>query len=263
MNEIGESLDAIPIETLTVRAFRAIDEPESAAEFIAQHRRVLEEFGITNVTTNTEEWMSDPDTYVIVAHSSIHGLVGGIRVEVDKGRRPLPIQTALVKLDPAIKASLSILRHQGNAEICGLWNANRYNSRGLPAMLAMAAVSIANQVGLRTVVCLVAHYTLRHALRVGFTIIDEVGDGGTFTYPIPSIKAIAMVVPDVTTLASAPPSSRKQLLSLRIRPDQERVEVLNGVPVRVSYRLCLDSNVSEHHPYSAIRSMYQGFAESA
>ena len=75
------------IERITFKAFHAPDEPELCAEFLREHRRVLEDFGIANVTTNTADWTSDPDTYVIVAISEKQGMVGGIRVEVDKDNK--------------------------------------------------------------------------------------------------------------------------------------------------------------------------------
>ncbi|HRH39008.1 MAG TPA: hypothetical protein PK760_11710, partial [Flavobacteriales bacterium] len=84
--------------TLTFKAFRATNEPELCAEFLRQHRKVLEDFGITNVTTNDDAWTKDPNTYVIVALADDASMVGGIRLEVDKGTRDLPIQSALFKL---------------------------------------------------------------------------------------------------------------------------------------------------------------------
>lgn len=251
------------METLTFKAFRAPDEPELCAEFLREHRKVLEDFGIPNVTTNTATWTTDPDIYVIVAISDRQGMVGGIRIEVDKVDRPLPIHEALIKLDPKIHMALEELRFAGNAEVCGLWNANRYSAKGLPTLLAFAAVSLANQIQLKTMVCLVAHYTLRHALKAGFSILEELGDGGTFTYPIPSIKAIAMVIPDVVTLGSATSPYRHQLLSLRLRPVQKRVEVFNGEPILLDYNLNIGGKLIDLKAYRSIeedRSLYSATA---
>ena len=251
------------METLTFKAFRAVDNPALCAEFLRQHRKVLEDFGITNVTTNNDTWTTDPHTYAIVAISSQHGMVGGIRVEVDRGERELPIESALFPMDHRISNAMDQLRDAGNAEVCGLWNSNKYASRGLPSMLAFAAVSLGNQIGVGSMVCLVAHYTLRHALKAGFVIIEGIGNEGTFTYPIPSIKAIAMVIPDVITLRSAPLEHRRQLMSLRIRPEQERLEVLGGVPTRCIYELCVDKKVLDLQAYVSILSMHLQYAASA
>lgn len=251
------------METLTIKAFKATDEPGLCAEFLRGHRKVLEDFGIPNVTTNTEAWTTDPDTYVIVAISSVQGMVGGIRVELGMEGRHLPIHEALVKMDPTIHMTLEELRFRGNAEVCGLWNANSYSTKGLPTLLAFAAVSLANQIGLNTLVCLVAHYTLRHALKAGFTIMEHLGDGGTFTYPIPSIKAIAMVIPDVIGLGTTVSPFRQQLLSLRLRPEQQRVQVLGGEAITIDYQLCLGGRLIDLSAYRSIEEDRSQFGETA
>lgn len=243
------------MEKLSIRAFRAVDEPETCEEFRREHRRVLEDFGITNVTTNTDTWCSDPDTVVIIAQTDDGRMVGGIRVEV-RGERELPITAALRKHDPRIDQVVERLGEHGTAEVCGLWNANRFNSRGLPNLLSMAAVSIANQLQIRTMVCLVAHYTVRHALRAGFTMIEEVGDGGTFTYPIPSIKALAMVIPDVRSMDTAIAPNRRNIMSLRIRPEQVRIEKPGEVDLEVRYQLLFDRSVLALVPYRLIEEQH-------
>lgn len=251
------------MEQLTFKAFRAISEPELCAEFLKQHRKVLEDFGIPNVTTNNDDWISDPDTYVIVAISDKEGMVGGIRVEIARNDRELPIESALYKMDHRVKSVVQQYSTNGTAEVCGLWNANRYSSKGLPLHLAFCAVSLANQLGIDSMVCLVAHYTLRHALKAGFTILEQIGEGGTFTYPIPSIKAIAMVIPNVITLHSANPSFRQQLFSLRLRPNQERIEMLGGEAVQLKYDLCVKGLLLDMTAYRAIETFRESFAVSA
>jgi len=241
------------MEKLTIRAFRATDEPETCSAFRNGHRKVLEEFGITNVSTNTDAWCKDPNAYVIIAETGEGRLVGGIRVEV-RGVRPLPITDALRKLDPRIDHVIDTLSEEGVAEVCGLWNSLSFNSRGLPNLLSLAAVSLANQLHVRSMVCLVAHYTLRHALRVGFTVIENVGDGGTFTYPIPSIRAIAMVIPDVRSVDTATVSNRKDLMSLRLRPVQTRVEAPAQFEMEVRYELILDRSILALVPYRLIEA---------
>ena len=241
------------MDKLNIRAFRACDEPDTCQRYLAGHRAVLEAFGIQNVSTNTEAWCEDPDTYVIVAENPEGAMVGGIRVEVSWGERTLPIVSALKGMDPKVECVLDALGQKGTGEVCGLWNSNVVNGRNIPEILSFAAVSLANQVGITTLNCLVAHYTLRHALKVGFTILDSVGDEGTFTYPIPSIKAIAMVIPNAITLDTATEANRHRLLSLRIRPEQTRREPSANGPWQVTYQLLLDRKVLSLVPYRMIQ----------
>lgn len=240
-------------QEITIRAFKATDDPIGCAEFVRNHRAILESFGITNVTTNNETWCTDTDTYVIVAESPTHGMVGGIRVEVSRGGRTLPIEEALFDLDHRIKPTISEYAKGGIGEVCGLWNSESFNSMGLPLLLSFAAVSISNQLGIKSLTCLVAHYTLRHALKVGFSLMEEVGDGGTFTYPIPSIKAIAMLIPDAVLLENAAPANRHKLFSLRIRPEQLREEHTGSIPLLVQYDLLIDRRVIPIQSYQAIQ----------
>jgi hypothetical protein len=256
-------IDMELMDRLTLKAFLAPDEPALCAEFISEHRKVLEDFGIGSVTTNTAAWTTDPDTYVIAAFSERSGMVGGIRVEVHREGKLLPIEEALIKLDPNVHHTLNRLGFGGNAEVCGLWNANRYGARGLPPMLAFAAVSLANQLKLKTMVCLASHYTLRHALKAGFTIIEELGNGGSFDYPIPNFKGIAMVIPDVLTLDTAPYPYRNQLLSLRLRPEQSRLEVLNGTPTMLDYHLRISGVPIDMWAYRSIVEDRSHYAETA
>ena len=251
------------MEQLTFKAFRATSEPDLCAEFLNQHRKVLEDFGIPKVTTNNDQWISDPDTYVIVAISDKEGMVGGIRVEIARGDRELPIESALYEMDHRIKGVVQDHAEFGTAEVCGLWNANRYSSKGLPLHLAFCAVSLANQLGIHSMVCLVAHYTLRHALKAGFVILENIGEGGTFTYPIPSIKAIAMAIPNVITLHSPNASFRQQLFSLRLRPNQERLEMLGGEMVQVKYDLCVKGLLLDMTAYRSIETFREEFAATA
>lgn len=241
------------METIRIRAFRAVDEPDTCNEFLRQHRKVLEDFGIEHVNTNNEAWTSDPDTYLIIATSDKEGMIGGLRLEVARPGRVLPIVDALHKLDGRIDQEVERWSKAGCAEICGLWNANRFANRGLPTLLGYAAVAVANQIGVGAMVCLIAHYTLRHALRVGFTIMGDVGHEGTFTYPIPSIKAIAMVMPDTLLLTEAQDKHRLPVISLRMRPQQVRVEQPAHEELVVDYDLRLNTRLIDMNAYSVVK----------
>lgn len=243
---------SLEANSICIRAVRAIDEPETCAEFLREHRKVLEDFGIAHVNTNNEAWTSDDHTYLVVAESPTDGMVGGLRIEMCKPNRTLPIVDALLPMDSRIQGAIARYEAQGCGEICGLWIANRFANRGLPTLLGYAAVAIANQINARTLVCLIAHYTLRHALRVGFTVLDEVGTEGTFSYPIPSITAIALLMPDTLTLADSAPRHRAQVLSLRLRPNQLRTEMLGDATFNVTYALKLPCKVIEMTPYRHI-----------
>lgn len=250
-------------ETLFIRAFKAIDEPDTCARYIAEHGKVLRDFGVDHIVAPDIRWTKDPLCHVIIAEHPVHGLVGGIRVVVDGPGTPLPIETAIKDMDPRISDAMRKLASNGNGEVCGLWNAHRMGGHGIPLLLSLAAVSIANQMGLGSLVCLVAHYTLRHALKAGFVILEEVGDGGTFTYPIPEIRSLAMVIPDVLTLSTARPEFRERLLSLRIRPEQVRNEAPSGIEMEIHYDLLVERKVFDLYAYRSIQEHRLRYSASA
>lgn len=243
------------MDHITVRAFQAPQEPELCEEFLAEHRKVLEDFGISHVTTNNETWMHDPNTYVVVAIHEHLGMVGGVRLKLDDGATPLPMANAIRKLDPDVDEVLEKLRESGNGEVCGLWIAQRFNGMGLPVILGHAVTAISVGLGAHKLVCFVAHYTQKYPARNGFVLLEEVGDHGYFPkYPIPRIIAIAMVNPDTMLLEHAPPEHREMIYSLRLHPEQERVLAPMRKPIRVTYRIRLVSKVHDLYAHRQMRS---------
>jgi hypothetical protein len=242
-------------ERILMKAFKAPDEPALCEEFLMEHRRVLEDFGISHVTTNNEVWMHDPECYVIVALHPTLGMVGGIRLKLDRPGSPLPMADAIRKLDPKVDAALAELQPYGNGEVCGLWNAHRYNGKGVPVLLSQAVTAISVSAGARKMVCFVAHYTQKHPARNGFIVMDQVGDHGYFPgYPIPRIIAIAMVNPDTMLLEQATQEQRQLIYSLRLRPHQVRIETPGSTPIEVSYEMRLNSNVHDLYAYQQIEA---------
>jgi hypothetical protein len=243
-------------DLVTIHAFRATDSPELCQDYIREHRKVLEDFGVLQVVGAEHDWVNDPDCIVIMATHRELGHVGGIRIDRASRTKPLPMERAIAVMDPTIHDSVSIYMENGYGEICGLWNANRFAGKGIPLLLSMAAVAVSQQVGVNALSCFVAHYTLRHALKVGFQIIENVGDGGAFNYPVPRIKSFAMVIPDTILLESAPNAFRERILSLRCRPMQERIESPSGVAYPVRYILHVDATRKDLSVYGRIAVEY-------
>ncbi|MBL7962468.1 MAG: hypothetical protein JNM31_01365 [Flavobacteriales bacterium] len=247
-------------DRITLRAFQAPREPELCREFLREHRKVLEDYGISNVTTNNDEWTRDPGTYVIVALHETLGMVGGIRLEMARPGRGLPMELALRKLDPSIHDHLKVLEPYGNGEVCGLWNANRYAMHGVPVLLSQAVTALSVMVGAQRMVCLVATYTQRHPSRNGFVVLDAVGEKGTFIYPIPSITAVAMVNPDTLMLEHASQDQRHLVYSLRLRPDQTRLERPGKHNLEVTYRMKFHGSLIDLEDYRPVEEQYQLFS---
>lgn len=245
-----------PFDRITLRAFRAPDEPELCNEFLVEHRKVLEDFGVTHVATNNDRWMHDPNCFVIVAQHETLGMVAGVRLQLDHPGITLPMAGAVRPFDPRVDEVLERLRPYGNAEVCGLWNANRYNGRGMPVLLGQAVSAVAVNAGANKLVCFVAHYTQKYPARVGFVVMDELGDHGYFPqYPIPRIITIAMINPDTVLLEHATQAQRQLIYSLRLRPEQVRMEKPGNTLLEVHYHLHLNHNVLDLNAYRQIAEM--------
>jgi hypothetical protein len=225
-------------DLITIRAFKPKEDPESYSAYLEGHRSVLTELGVLSVVKPGGQQEPPEDTVILVAEHHELGMVGGLRIERASASHRLPVQLALATLEPRIDEVIGDLTEHGCGEICGLWNTSRFAGRGVPQLLSEAAVSMVHHLGLRHLVCFVAHYTLRHALKVGFQLLDSLGDGGAFNYPIPRIKSFAMVITDTVLLSTAPSNWRTRILSLRCRPFQDRIEAPTGIPYAVRYRLC-------------------------
>lgn len=241
-------------DQLTIRAFWAADEPETCAQFIREHTKVLEDLGITSVLGRDPQWARSKECIVIVAEHDHLGLVGGVRIEVM--RTPgatIPLIASVGSLDPNIRKMVDELAPAGLGEICGLWNAHRFAGRGLPHVLGMVAIAISTQVNIRSLVALLAKYTLKYALRLGLRIIDEVGQSGIFDYPRPGFLGIVCGTTDTASMALSRPDLRTRIISLRLRPEQDHLEDTGTALLDVRYRLMLRGNVIDLASYRSIQ----------
>lgn len=240
-------------DTIELIGFCAPDRPDLCAEFLREHELVLTELNIPLVVRGDPSWTQDPHCYVIVAMHPTEGMVGGIKLQLDHGHTVgLPMEQAIRKLDPHITDAMERLRQVGNGEVCGLWSASRYANRGVTVLLSLAVTAIAPQVGAHRMVCFVGHHTKRHPERNGFIAMQEVGDQGAFDYPTAAYRSLAMVNPDTVLLPHASSSQRQAIFSLRLRPEQVRVESPARIPLEVKYELLVSSGVVDMVAYRAI-----------
>ena len=242
------------MEHLTIRAFWAADEPGTCALFVREHARVLEDFGITNVPSNNSRWINSSSCAVIVAEHDSLGLVGGVRIETAWAPgETIPLIGSVGNLDPNVRKLVDQLAPDGLGELCGLWNANRFAGHGLPHVLGMVGISLANQIGVRSLTGLLAKYTLKYALRLGFRIFDEVGHSGIFDYPRPGFLGIVCGTTDSIAMEHARRDHRERIISLRLRPEQQAEEDTGTSRLMINYHLHLRQEIIDMKAYLAVR----------
>lgn len=241
-------------EKLELIAYSAPDRPDLNDEFIRQHELVLTELGIPLVVKSDTRWALDPQCHVIVAVHPLLGMVGGIRLQMDHGEKGcLPMMAAISEREPRIVPVLERLRRDGNGEVCGLWSASRYASKGVTVLLSKAVTAIAPQVGARTMVCFVGSHTRRHPERNGFIALTEVGNNGEFDYPTPEFRSIAMFNPDTLLLPCTTVEQRQSIFSLRLRPDQSRIESPGRTTIEAHYKLIINKGLLDLVAYERIQ----------
>src|ERR1043166_4440189 len=169
---------------IRIRAFRAPDDPITCAKFIEGHRKVLENHGITKVTSSNDEWANNRAVFVIVVETLDGKLYGGARVHAADGITPLPIEDATGYIDPKVLEVVEYYAREGTGELCGLWNSKEVAGLGVGSLFpSRAAVIIAEQLGLTTMFSLCSPATVRFNEWIGSKVLDIVGNQGTFYYP--------------------------------------------------------------------------------
>jgi hypothetical protein len=208
------------IRKFEFRAYHAPGNKEVCMKFLAGHVKVLQDYGITNVTTNTQEWMDWDSVWMIVATDESGEIHGGIRVHMADGVHLLPVEKAIGRLDPKIHDIVSKYRPEGVGELCALWNSKEVAGMGLSMLLTRAGISIVNQIGIKTLMGICADYTLNMFRRVGFVVDKSLGDGGDFVYPNENYIARVLGILNASDLATAEPYDRERMISLRSQPNQ-------------------------------------------
>ena len=234
---------------VTIRAFRAIDDPAACERFISGHRRVLEAHGVKKVTSSNNEWADNPSVFVVNVESEDKTKVyGGARIHASDGVNALPIELATGYLDKSIYDRVHSLRPEGTGELCGLWNSLEVAGLGIGSFFATrAATAIANQIGLKSLWGLCAPYTVRWAERLGSRIQYDIGNKGTFYYPKLDLVATVVLLEDSTTLETVRPYEREQMFDLRTNPIQVKQEAPPGKRnvVDIKYELKIASANTE------------------
>jgi len=223
------------------RAFRAVDELETCVRFLEGHVKVLEDYGITNITTNNALWMTNPAIYAIVAESPDgKEIYGGIRVHVADGRTPLPLEAAIGRMDKRVCEIIKSYLDSGTGELCGLWNSKKVAGYGLSLLLIRAGISIVTKINLNSLFTICADYTMPMVKRVGFTVEDSIGKNGDFVYPNENYIAKVLRKMNAISLDTAEEYDKERIINLRDNPLQTFFELGPKGELEIEYKLSIN-----------------------
>lgn len=225
-----------------LRAFRAIDDPETCLRFIKGHEHVLTAIGVKKVTSSKDEWMYNPAAFVLIVESlDGENVYGGARIHVAGGTQSLPIEEATGMMDEKIFDLVWSYAQDGTGEGCGLWNSREIAGYGIGSIfLTRAAIAIAPKIGLHTLFALCAPYTVNLTKAVGYRQETGVGNNGTFYYPKLDLLATTMLLDDVINLPTASEEDRNAILALRDLDVGPRIETLRSKEIEIHYDLSLN-----------------------
>lgn len=228
---------------LIIRAFRAVDERQTCQRFLDGHVKVLADYGITNITTNNAVWMDNPSIYVVVAQSQDGSqLYGGVRVHVADGKVPLPLESAIGRMDSRVFELIKGYIDEGTGELCALWNSKQVAGYGISLLLIRAGISIVTQIKLNSLFTICADYTMAMVKQVGFIVEDSLGNGGGFVYPNENYVARVLRKMNAISLDTAAESDKERILNLRDNPNQFYTETGPKGEMFVDYKLFIEQN---------------------
>lgn len=218
-------------------AFKAVDDLDRCKKFIDGHRQVLESIGVKKVTSTNESWVNNPDVIVVLVESIEDGLAyGGARIHKANGQFPLPMVEAIEGLDNSIKKVISEDLDSGTGEICGLWNSRKISGLGIGAIfMSKACLALTPKLGLKSLYALFAPTTVKLGLEMGYEILTEVGNNGTFYYPKLDLIATAMKLYDAVGLPKTSEQHRESIAQIRNNQSLIIEENYRGRQVSLEY----------------------------
>lgn len=232
------------IKDIKIRAFRATDDPLTCEKFVYEHKRVLENYGIKQVSSSNNIWIESSSSFVIAVETIKGKLLGGSRIQAADGITPLPIEAATGSMDTRIFSIVKSEAVKGTGELCGVWNSKEASGLGIGCYFSIqAAMAICNQIGLTSLFILCAPHTLKIFEQFGGCKITGIGNEGTFYYPKIDLLTTAMYYNDITNFKSADNDKREKLVDLIKNLNQTKIELSHKTltPINIQYLLTVSS----------------------
>lgn len=198
---------------IKIRAFKVTEDHAACLRYIEGHHLVLESYGVTKVTSLNADWIDDPNTYAIIVESEDSSKVyGGGRIQIKSENLKLPMEEAIAILDDRIYDFTDKLGVYQVAEFCGLWNSKEMAGYGIGSIyMGRVGVTIASQLNISYLMALCSPGTLKNCRKVGFEVLIELGNHGTFYYPKDDLTATALIIRDLKNLPFADPHEKESI----------------------------------------------------
>ncbi|GIV32600.1 MAG: hypothetical protein KatS3mg031_0135 [Chitinophagales bacterium] len=221
-------------KVISIRAFRAVDEPHTCELFYEGHVNVLRSYGVEPISSAKKEWFNNPQVYVVIAQMDDQ-IVGGAKLHKVGGTQPLPLEEAVGAMDKRVYDLVKrYAPHTG--EGCGLWNSKLVAGMGISYILSRTVIAMTVMLGVSRMFAFSSDHTLGMFREFGFHIVRKVGKNGDFEYPSAQYISRILLI-NTQTLSRALPYNREVMLSLRKNPQQRRKERGPKGELEIEYNL--------------------------
>jgi hypothetical protein len=224
------------LEECVVTGFWANDDLKLCEEFSVGHQKVLKEYGYEHLKSNNRQWHGKRNTYVIIAKIG-EKAVGGLRFQIKTNDILLPLEEAILPLDEKVKDYMDSIADLKPYEICGLWNSKLVGGRKLSCFLSRLGVVLAPFFDWKISLCFMAAYTFRIPRRLGYNLVNEIGEDGYFNYPTKEFQAGVWAHASIVELGTCVDTEKERVLSLREDRFQTYKEINTGDGIIIKYNL--------------------------
>ena len=231
---------ATQVDEAIVMVSRASHDPRLCKKLLNGHKRVLEAYGIKNLSSFRTDWFRRDDVLVIaVLTPDGERVLAGARLQPGLVPNDFPLNQAVGHMDPKVGTFLEDIIPESAYELNALWNSIELAGMGLGSeflvQVSMAALPLLEA---KHLVALTSPVTRRWREKHGWTLRTELGDHGYFVYPKESLRATVehFIHPDNEAMVD----SRVQDLmsSIRERPEDVTTHV-QGPKGQLTIRLNL------------------------
>lgn len=194
---------------ITIRAFCAVDEPETCIKFIEGHQKRLNQYGIHQISSLLPDWCSSSGCTVIVAETECGEILGGVRIEKHgvHGHR-IPLAKAVGSLDDRLEL---FIQQNGVAEMCGIWVSDTIQGGEIKHALNTYGLSIYPSLDITMLLGFSAPHMLKYLKSLGWEVETHVGHQGIFEYPSAGIQSSIVKF----NLSKCPIAERRKIIAVR------------------------------------------------
>lgn len=212
---------ATQVDEAIVLVSRASHDPRLCKKLLEGHKRVLEAYGIKNLSSFRTDWFRRDDVLLIaVLTPDGEKVLAGARLQPGMVANDFPLHQAVGHMDPKVGEFLEEIIPEKTYELNALWNSIELAGMGLGSefliQVSMAAMPL---LGAKHLVALTSPVTRRWRKKHGWRLREDLGDEGFFVYPKDSLRATVehFVHPDFHQ--NVDPDVQELMQAIRNRPE--------------------------------------------